>query len=87
MRELMFKPDYNSKTSSCISKGNNIKRVITYRDFANNTENDPTAPETIAYEKGSSIRQYLFSCPETASRFSPFLHIIHVDYKKDILYE
>lgn len=48
----------------------------TYRDFANNTEHDPTAPETTAYEKGSSMFQYgLRSCPETARRISPLLNV------------
>lgn len=34
-----------------------MHQAMTYRDFANNTEHDPMAPETIAYENGSSICQ------------------------------
>lgn len=29
-------------------KEDDITSKLTYRDFANNTENDPTAPETMA---------------------------------------
>lgn len=50
----------------------------TYSDFANNTENDPIVPETIAYENGSSICQKGFrSFPGTLSN-SSLLHIIKI---------
>lgn len=49
------------------------------RDLAKSTEQDteqdPTAPETVAYEKGSYICQYgLRSWPGTANSNSPLLH-------------
>lgn len=58
-----------------------------YSDLANNTEHEPTAPETTAYEKGINIFQKgLRSCPDTANRSSPRLHIPHVNQKEDLFH-
>lgn len=54
---------------------NHFLELQTYSDLANKTEHDPIAPETTAYEKGSSIFQYeLISCPGVDSKSSPFLN-------------
>ena len=56
----------------------------THSDLANKTEHDPIAPETTAYENGSSIfQQELISWPGVDNKTSPFLNIPIKDIKKE----
>lgn len=49
---------------------------MAYKDLANKTEQEPTAPDTVAYEKGRSVRQYaLISFPPADTIASPCLHM------------